>query len=481
MPFETEFLSALTAIVGAQNLLSGAAEMEPYTVDARSRYHGQALAVVKPASTQEVAAIVRLCARHDVVIVPQGGNTGMCGAATPFAGRPAIIVRLDRMNRILAINPADNSITVEAGSILAEIQNAADGADRLFPLSLGAEGSCQIGGNISTNAGGTAVLRYGPMRDLVLGLEVVLANGEVLDTMRRLRKDNTGYDLKQAFIGAEGTLGIVTKAVLKLFPKPRQSAVAMAALPNVEKALDLLALIRTELGDRLSSFEIISASQVETVEEHVPDIASPFERPYPWYMLIEVTDVLTGFDLRGALEQTLERALEAEIIEDAVIPASGAQIEALWRIRHSVTEANLRAGPGVSHDTSVPVDRQPAFVAEVEKRIGAAFPEAKILMVGHIGDGNIHVIALFEPGRFVSPEAFEEAATAINAIVDDVVISLEGSVSAEHGIGYSNRKRLLRNAGPLQIALMRKLKDSFDPQGIMNPDKLFLPDETVGS
>jgi FAD/FMN-containing dehydrogenase len=470
-----DFVGRLSALLGPAQIVADPHGLAPYVQDWRGRYSGTALCAVFPRITAEVSAVVQVCAEAGVAIVPQGGNTGMCGAATPEAGPPCIVLRLDRMNRVRSVNPLDNTMVVEAGCILADIQTAADGVDRLFPLSLGAEGSCQIGGTISTNAGGTAVLRYGPMRDLVLGIEAVLPDGRVLNKLTRLRKDNTGYALKQLFIGAEGTLGVITAAVLKLFPKPRTSAVAMATADSVENALGVLARLRGEVGDRLSAFEIISHSQYDLVFAHMDNLTSPFAAPAGWYVLIELSDTLAGIDLLAVMERILGEAIERGELEDAVVPTSEAKAQMLWRIRHSVSEANKRAGLSVSHDTAVPLDRQPEFVAETERRIRALRPDANVLFVGHIGDGNIHAIAHFGHAAFPDAAAFEGVASQINQIVDDVTIALEGSISAEHGIGISNRKRLAQIAAGPELDVMRRIKDAIDPQRLMNPGKVLMP------
>jgi FAD/FMN-containing dehydrogenase len=473
MTIDQGLVPALTAIVGASHVIMPGPDQEPYIVDWRGRYHGQALAVVKPGSTAEVAEVVRLCAEHGVAIVPQGGNTGMCGAATPVQQGPAVVVRLDRLRRILEVNPVANTITVEAGCILADIQAAAAEVGRLFPLSLGAEGSCQIGGNIATNAGGTAVLRYGPTRDLVMGLEVVLPDGRVFDGLRALRKDNTGYDLKQLFIGAEGTLGLITKAVLKLFPAVRSSATAMVALDSMANALELLALLRTELGDRLGSLELMSCDQVKVIAEHVPHVTIPFSLTTPFFLIIETVDTMAEVDLRTPLETALGQALEAGLIEDALIASSTAQAHALWKVRHSVSEGSKAAGYVVSHDSAVPLGHQGAFVETVEQRIKAAVPEARVVMHGHIGDGNIHVLGILPHATVANPAEKDRLVGLINAVVDDETVRLRGAISAEHGIGISNAGRLARVTDGVELELMRRVKDALDPAGLMNPGKIF--------
>ena len=469
-----DFVDAMAAIVGAPHVLASAEAQAPYLTDWRGRYHGAARLVVRPGSAAEASALVRLCCARSVPVVPQGGNTGLCGAATPDASGQAVVVRLDRMNRIRAVSPLDGTMLVEAGCVLQTLQAAAAEHGLLFPLSLGAEGSCQIGGNLSTNAGGTAVLRYGPARDLVLGLEVVLPDGSLCDWLTPLRKNTTGYDLKQLFIGAEGTLGLITAAAVKLFPQPRQTATAMLAVTAPDAALTLLERLRTALGDRLSSFEIINHAQAAIALAYVPGNALPFARPAPWYLLVEATDTLTRYDLRDALETLLMQALDDGLLTDAVLAASLAQAASFWRLRHSVSEGNRRAGFGVSHDTAVPLHAQASFATRIEARIAAAFPAAQLLMVGHMGDGNIHVVVLLDPARY-TPDALAAAARAINAIVDEVTLALHGTVSAEHGIGQTNKQRLLDGRGPRDVALMRAIKAALDPHGLFNPGKLFDP------
>jgi FAD/FMN-containing dehydrogenase len=469
-------LDALAGLVGERHVIAPGADQEPYVVDWRGRYHGRAHAVVKPGSTQEVAAVVKLCAERGIAIVPQGGNTGMCGAATPDERGRNVVIRLDRMRTIRNVNPLANTITVEAGCILAEIQAAAAAADRYFPLSLGAEGSCQIGGNISTNAGGTAVLRYGPTRDLVLGLEAVLPDGRVFNGLRALRKDNTGYDLKQLFIGAEGTLGIVTAAVLKLFAPPRSSALAMLKLASADQALEVMRLLRGAVGDRLGSLEIMSRSQIEVIAETVSHVTIPFELSTPWYLLVELTDTLAGVDLRVPLEAVLERAFEAGIVEDAVVASSETQAKAIWAVRHSVSEGNKRSGYVVSHDSVVPLERQVIFTANVERRILAAVPHARVVMHGHIGDGNIHMIAILDRARCADAKVTAVMVQVINEIVDDETAAQGGAISAEHGIGITNRGRLARVTDPFEIDLMKRIKAIIDPANLMNPGKIFAGD-----
>ena len=468
------FIDRLVAIVGPRNVMGPQDDLAPYVTDWRERYHGQADAVVKPANVSEVSQVVALAHREGVAIVPQGGNTGLCGGATPTAPGHNLVIRLDRMRAIRTVSPLANTITVEAGCVLADIQAAAEAADRYFPLSLGAEGSCQIGGNIGTNAGGTAVLRYGPTRELVLGVEAVLPDGRIFDGLRALRKDNTGYDLKQLFIGAEGTLGIITGAVLKLFARPRVSLTALAMLPGVEQALEVMGLLRSHVGDRLGSLEIMNRSQIEAIRDHVPDTAIPFSLDTPWYLIIELTDTLAGTDLATPLEAALGEALERELISDALIASSEAQGKGIWKGRHSVSEGNKRSGLVVSHDSAVPLDRQAAFAVNVERRIQEAVPHAIVAMHGHIGDGNIHVCALIDRARLTESGETERVVALINGIVDDETRLQRGAISAEHGIGLSNRGRLARVTDPLELDLMRAIKGVLDPAGLMNPGKVLM-------
>ncbi|MGI4797965.1 MAG: FAD-binding oxidoreductase [Janthinobacterium lividum] len=473
MDAQTSLLDALGAIVGAPNVIGPGPEQDPYLTDWRGRYHGQALAVVKPASTNEVASVIRLCTDRGIAIVPQGGNTGMCGAATPLEPRPQVVVRLDRMRAIRAVDAVANTITVEAGCVLAEIQSAAADIGRLFPLSLGAEGSCQIGGNIATNAGGTGVLRYGPTRDQVLGLEAVLPDGRVFDGLRALRKDNTGYDLKHLFIGAEGTLGIITAAVLKLAPAIRSSSSALAMLPDMAAVQSMLALLRDELGDRLGSLEIMSRAQVEVIAEHCPHVAIPFPLDSPFYLVIEAVDTLPDIDLRTPLENALATALDRGLATDALIPESTAQSHALWKVRHSVSEGSKAAGYVVSHDSAVPLGQQAAFVDAATRGIAAAVPEALVVLHGHIGDGNIHILGILPHGTAADLAERARRVALINTAVDDATSLCRGAISAEHGIGVSNIDRLARVTDPVELDLMRRVKAAIDPENLMNPGKIF--------
>ncbi len=464
-------VTSLRALVGERHVITADQDLEPVLNDWRGRYQGTALCAVYPADTEEVSRVVRLCREAGAKIVPQGGNTGMCGAATPF-GEDEVVLRLDRLNRVRHISALDNTMVVEAGCILADLQTKAQEIGRLFPLSLGAEGSCQIGGNIATNAGGTAVLRYGPMRDLVMGLEAVLPDGSVMNDLKRLRKDNSGYAVRHLFIGSEGTLGIITAATLKLFPPPQASATAMTGAADLGQALALLALVRSKLGDRISAYEVMSHSQMQLVLDHIPNCALPFDQSHPWYVLIEAEDSFATIDLGALLEECLADGLEQGLVTDAVIPKSEAQRAALWRLRHSVSEANKVSGISASYDTVVPLDRLADFAADTVAGVAKAFPQARILFVGHVGDGNLHAIAHFDKDAFPSKAEFEEAAAVVNGIVDDATLKCDGSISAEHGIGKSNRKRLAQSIDPVRYGLMLKIKATIDPENIMNPGKV---------
>jgi len=472
MPQTTQqILSKLSNIVGAQGVLSSAADMEPYVVDWRGVYRGAAAAVVRPANTEQVAAIVKLCAETGTPLVPQGGNTGMCGASVPNASGDEVVLSLARMNKILDIDPLNNTLTTEAGCVLANIQQAAADADRLFPLSLGAEGSCQIGGNLSTNAGGVNVLRYGNTRDLVLGLEVVLPDGRIWNGLRGLRKDNTGYDLKHLFIGAEGTLGIITAATLKLFPRPAANATAWMAVRDPEAALQLLALMRRHCNDRITAFELISRHSLELVWKHVPGTRDPLAQPYDWYVLTELADAGDEQALRADMERALEAALEEELAVDAVIAESRTQAQALWHMRESIPEGARQEPVMVyRHDIAVAVGRIPEFIREAQAALEARFKGVRLICFGHLGDGNLHYNA-YLPERLRTDAAARDAHD-VTETVYDIVQQYGGSFSAEHGIGLSKVAELARYKSAVELDLMRTVKRALDPQGLFNPGKV---------
>ena len=465
-----DLLARLGAIVGPRGLITDPGTMAACLTDWRGLYRGRAVAIARPASTEEVAAIVRLCAETRMPIVPQGGNTGMCGAATPDTTGNAILVTLARMNKIIALDALNNTVTVEAGCILANIQQAALDADRFFPLSLGAEGSCQIGGNLSTNAGGSNVLRYGNTRDLVLGVEVVVADGRIWNGLRGLRKDNTGYDLKHLFIGAEGTLGIITKAVLKLFPRPRSSVTALAAMQSAEAAVELLALLRNRCGDRISAFEIMSRYCFDMVFRQIPNTREPLPQTHPWYVLADLSDTREGSAIRDEFERTLAASIEHRLVSDVVVAESQQQALALWRLREAIPEAARSEGLVYRHDIAVAVSRVPEFIATASRALETRFPGVRIICFGHLGDGNLHFNA-FVPGR-ARDDAQARAATDVNRVVHDIVHQFGGSISAEHGIGQAKRGDLKRYKSEVELELMRALKKTLDPHNLMNPGKV---------
>ena len=450
--------AAFAAIVGERNVLNAAADTAPYTQDWRRQYGAGAEAVLRPASTAEVAALVDLCAREGVAVVPQGGNTGLCGGSVPTGTRREIVLSLGRLNRIRAVDALNDTLTAEAGCVLAEVQRAAEQADRLFALSLAAEGSCQIGGTLSTNAGGVNVLRYGNAREQVLGLEVVLPDGRIWDGLRGLRKDNTGYDLKQLFIGAEGTLGVITAAVLKLHPRPGAQATAWIGVRAPERAVALLARLHARLGERISAFELASRACLEAVLGHDPSARDPLSAPHAWYVLAEFADAGSQEALAAQVQEALADAPE---LEDAVLAASAAQARALWKLRETIPEAQFA---NVKHDIAVPVSRVPEFIARAGDALQAAFPGVALYAFGHIGDGNIHYN--------VGDAALMARRDEVNAVVYAAVEALGGSISAEHGLGQLKREAIRAYKDPLELELMAAVKRTLDPQGLMNPGKL---------
>jgi FAD/FMN-containing dehydrogenase len=451
----------LAEIVGARNVLTDPAQTKPYFTDWRRQYSAPAECVVRPAATAEVAAVVALCAREEVAVVAQGGNTGLVGGSVPTGTRREIVLSLGRMNRIRSLDPLNDTITVEAGCVLAAVQQAAEDAGRLFPLSLAAEGSCQIGGNLSTNAGGVNVLRYGTAREQVLGLEVVLADGRVWDGLRALRKDNTGYDLKQLFLGAEGTLGIITAAVLRLFPRPSATATAWIALDSPRAAVELLGGLRERLGERLSAFELASRACVEAVLAHSPGLQDPLAATHPWYVLAELGDSGDPAALRERVESALADCAERGALRDAALAQSGEQSRELWRIRETIPEAQFT---NVKHDVSVPVARIPEFIDRAGRSLRERFGEIAIYCFGHVGDGNLHYN--------VGSEALMARREEVSRVVYDALDAFGGSISAEHGLGQLKREEIRRHKHPLELELMRSLKRTLDPGGLMNPGKL---------
>ncbi len=465
-------IADLRRLLGERHVLTAAGDIAPYCTDWRGRYSGSAQCVALPGSTEEVAGVVRACAAAGVAgvpMVPQGGNTGLCGGATPLGGE--VVVNLRRMNRIRAVDADNNSMTVEAGCTLQAVQEAAAEADRLFPLSLAAEGSATIGGNLSTNAGGVQVLRYGNARELTLGLEVVLADGRIWNGLRALRKDNTGYDLKHLFIGAEGTLGLITAATLKLFPRPRTHATAWVAVPDPAAAVRLLGRLRDAAGDNVTAFEIVGRPALELVLKHIPNARDPLAGKPAWQVLIELSGSsdVRG-DLSATLEQALQQAAEDGVIDDAALAASEAQTAALWALRENVSEAQKIEGVSIKHDIAVPVSRIAEFIARADAALRAAFPEVRIVCFGHIGDGNLHYNQSRPDAQ--SNAEFIAQTGAVNRIVHDLVHELGGSISAEHGLGQLKREEVLRYKSATEMDMMRAVKQALDPRGLMNPGKL---------
>jgi FAD/FMN-containing dehydrogenase len=441
-----------------------------FLTDWRKRWRGRALAVVQPGSTDEVARLVRWCAQHRIPIVPQGGNTGLTGGSVPDESGRAVVLSLARMNRIRAIDPVNNTITADAGVVLAAVQTAARDAQRLFPLSLAAEGSCTLGGNLSTNAGGTAVLRYGNARELCLGLEVVTAAGEVWDGLRGLRKDNTGYDLRDLFIGAEGTLGVITAATMKLYPLPAAQVTALAACATPHAALRLLELAQGMLGPSLTAFEMMSDRCLELVVRHFPDCQPPFAQHHPYCVLLESSDAESQAHAAERFDALMERAFEDGLVQDAVVAQSIAQSRRFWMLRENISEAQAAEGKNIKHDIALPISAIGEFVESTDAALADCFPGVRMVVFGHLGDGNLHYNVSPPPG--MDGDAFLERQPAINALVHDAVAARRGSISAEHGIGVLRRDELPRYKSPLELELMRTIKRALDPLDILNPGKV---------
>jgi FAD/FMN-containing dehydrogenase len=460
----------LRELLGADVILTDAADCAPFLSDHRRLYHGQALAVVLPRSVAEVSRLLGWCNAARVGVVPHGGNTSYCGGATPDESGTQLVLSLRRLNRIRSLDAANYSLTAEAGCVLAQVQQAAQAAERFFPLSLGSEGSCQIGGNLSTNAGGTSVLRYGMMRDLVLGLEVVLPDGRVLEGLSALRKDNTGYDIKSLFLGAEGTLGVITAASLKLLPQIAVQACALAAVPDVRAAVTLLGELRQASGDRLSSFELLPRIAIELTTSHIAGVTDPLGAPYPWYVLCELSSARAADPLDTMLEEGLGAGLRVGTVLDAVLARSERERAALWKLRESIPEAQRREGAGLKHDISVPVGALAEFVTRASQWLGAQVPEGRLIAYGHVGDGNLHFNLTQRAGA--DPQALLARAASVQRAVHELVREFGGSFSAEHGIGRLKVAELERYASPLELELMRRVKQVFDPAGIMNPGKV---------
>jgi FAD/FMN-containing dehydrogenase len=469
-PPDHNTLGELKAAVGKGSWLESPDAVAPFVTDFRNLYHGATPLVLLPRNVDEVAQILRICNREEVAVVPHGGNTSYCGAATPDEAGSQIVLSLRRMNRVRQIDAANYSMIIEAGCTLAEAQAAAREADRLFPLSLGSEGTAQIGGNLSTNAGGTAVLRYGMMRDLVLGLEVVLADGRILAGLKSLRKDNTGYDVKSLFVGAEGTLGVITAACLKLFPQPADTATTLVGIDSPQHALDLLACMRNAAGDQVTSFELMPRLAVELTVKHVPGVADPLGQNTPWYLLIELTSPNPRQDLITLLTATLEDAAARGTIRDAMLATSIGQAQAMWKLRESVPEAQRRHGASLKHDVSVPVSAIPTLIEEGSALVRRLAPEGDVVSYGHAGDGNLHFNVSQKPDADI--KSFIARGPVLERAMFDLVESLGGSISAEHGIGRLKAAEFARRADPVELAVMYELKRALDPKGIMNPGKV---------
>jgi len=460
-------IKRMSDIVGPKGIIYEVADMKPYLHEERGLEKGNADLVIRPDCVEGISSIVKICNEKKIPIVPVGGSTGLVGGTVAKGG---VVLATDRLSSIIDVDPLNKTITVEAGCILANVQLAAAEKNCLFPLSLGAEGSCRIGGNLSTNAGGVNVLRYGNMRDLVLGLEVILPNGEVWNGLNRLRKDNMGYDLKQLFIGAEGTLGIITKAVLKLFPAPKIAITTLVAMPKLDCILDLFDQTRELCGDRLTAFELISRIGIELGKAHIPGVKDPFARLHPYYALIELTSTHVHENLRIQIESILESALENGVISDAVIAENDSQRKELWKIREEIPAAQSCEGGSIKHDISVPVSSTVDFILEATKRVLKVMPGIRPCPFGHIGDGNIHY-NLTQPNG-MEKEIFMAKSSKINSIVYDLVTEMNGSISAEHGIGSFKREELAYYASPTKLSLIKIIKQAIDPKNIMNPGKI---------
>lgn len=476
------FITAMKQIVGDTHVITDSTTMQPYLQDYRGRFTGTGLAVIRPDTTEQVAAIVTLCAAHNIAIVPQGGNTGLVGGSIPYA-QNEIVINLSRMNRVRDIDPANFTMTVEAGCVLSVIQQTAQDHHRYFPLRLASEGSCQIGGNIASNAGGILTLRYGNTRDLVLGLEAVLPDGTIWNGLRRLRKDNSGYDLKQLFIGSEGTLGIITAAVLKLYPDPGRRETCFAALHSLDDVIPLLNMMRAEFGDALQAFELIAKRGLEFALRYNPQCRSPVSTDAQWYVLTEIAsntqnspqdgtqDGTQNSDtLRQALENMLGKALEQNHITDATIAQNDTQQQMFWTLRESVSDAQRYVGASIKHDISVPVSAIPDFIHKATARVNEMIAGVRPVIFGHVGDGNLH-FNLTQP-EHADAQEFLARWDEINHHVHNIVQSYGGSIAAEHGVGTFKRDEIASRKSAVEMDLMRKIKQALDPHSLMNPNKV---------
>jgi FAD/FMN-containing dehydrogenase len=469
-PQESALPDRLRGLLGADGVLTEPADCAPFLVDHLGRCRGRALAVLQPRSVAQIAQVLAFCEAERIGVVPHAGNTSYCGGAIPDESGRQLVLSLGRLNRIRSLDPDNYSLIAEAGCVLAQVQAAADAAGRFFPLSIGSQGSCQIGGNLSTNAGGVNVLRYGMTRDLVLGLEVVLPGGRVLDGLTALRKDNTGYDIKSLFLGAEGTLGVITAASFKLFPQIRVRATALAAIPDVRAAVRLLGELRAASGDRVSSFELIPRVGIELTTRHIPGVSDPLAGAHAWYVLCELSTSRAAEPLDAVLEEALEAALANGIVLDAALVRSERERAALWKLRESIPEAQRHEGASLKHDIALPVATLPDFVARAAPWVSEHVPEGRLVAYGHVGDGNLHFNISQLPGG--DREPFLARAEDVRRAIHDLVREFGGSFSAEHGVGRLKVGELERYASPVELELMRAVKRAFDPYGIMNPGKV---------
>lgn len=460
----------LTSIVGNANVLVGD-DTQSYSTDYRGVFRGKALAVVRPASTAEVSAVVTYCSQHGIPVVPQGGNTSLLGGSVPDEKGDAVVLSLARLNEVRAVDSLNATMVVEAGVTLHAARAAAEGAGALFPLRIGSEGSCQIGGNLSTNAGGTAVLRYGNMRDLVLGLEVVLPNGEIWNGLRGLRKDNAGYDLKHLFIGTEGTLGIITAAVLKLFPVPRAKCVAMLGIENADLALGAFSFLRQRIGTDVTAFEFISADAMTLVLNHLGRQASPLPSAHEWYVLVEMSSTAGQEEAEAAFVTALSEIAEQGLIEDAAIAANEKQAADFWLIREEISDAQTRTRGSVRCDISVPLSSIPHYIRETSAKVLDIAPETRMVVYGHVGDGNVHFNPL-RPADMSADDYLDKYGDAITRVVDDAAMEMNGSISAEHGVGTAKREELLHVRSDVELKLAWSVKRALDPLNLMNPGKV---------
>lgn len=465
-----DFLNELVRSLGEDTVITNPDEMEPWLVDWRGIYKGGAQAVVRPVSTAQVAQCLKLCNDHRVPVVPRGGNTGLCGGATPDASPANVVLSLDRMNRIRSIDTIANTLVADAGCILGNLRRAAEAEGRMLPLSLAAEDSSQIGGNVATNAGGVNVVRYGMTRELVLGIEAVLPSGEIYNGLQTLRKDNTGYDLKQLFIGSEGTLGVITGVALKLYPLTRVRSVVLAAVESPQQALELFRLVYGECGSRLQAFEFFTEECLGLVLEQVEGLQRPFREAHGGYVLVELADTADEAALQAVLESVIGKALEDGLCRDAVVSASLSQLHDLWRLREEISEAQRADGPHLKHDISLPIERIPEFMAQAERKVNEVAPGCRLFVFGHFGDGNLHYNVSRPAGADRSWAAQWESRVA-DAVFAEVA-RFGGSISAEHGIGQLKRHAFHHHKDPMHIRLMVQIKQIFDPNSIMNPGKL---------